>query len=78
MDQTELCRLTIGHLGELLRKQEISPVEATQAALDWLGNRGAAICRSNRSACGVCLRERYKLASTPSSMIGSPKVASYG
>ena len=33
MDATTLCRLTIGQLGELIRAREISPVEATEAAL---------------------------------------------
>lgn len=34
MDATTLCRLTIGQLGELIRSREISPVEATEAALE--------------------------------------------
>jgi len=34
MDATALCRLTIGQLGELLRSQDLSPVEATEAALE--------------------------------------------
>jgi aspartyl-tRNA(Asn)/glutamyl-tRNA(Gln) amidotransferase subunit A len=33
MDATALCRLTIGQLAELIRTREVSPVEATEAAL---------------------------------------------
>ncbi len=33
MDATALCRLTIGQLAELIRSRDVSPVEATEAAL---------------------------------------------
>jgi aspartyl-tRNA(Asn)/glutamyl-tRNA(Gln) amidotransferase subunit A len=33
MDATALCQLTIGQLGDLMRSQQVSPVEATQAVL---------------------------------------------
>ncbi len=33
MDATTLCRLTMGQLGDLIRSRDISPVEATEAAL---------------------------------------------
>ena len=33
MDATALCRLTIGQLAELIRNRDVSPLEATEAAL---------------------------------------------
>ncbi len=34
MEATALCQLTMGQLGELIRRRQMSPVEATQAVLD--------------------------------------------
>jgi aspartyl-tRNA(Asn)/glutamyl-tRNA(Gln) amidotransferase subunit A len=34
MDATTICRLTIGQLEELIRRRDISPVEATEATLE--------------------------------------------
>ena len=53
MNPTELCRLSIGQVEDLIRTEQLSPVDVTQAAVGRAADRREAIRGSHAPSCSV-------------------------